>query len=111
MNVLQKARSGERGGGLEPAIAQFLRHLQIERGLSANTLSAYGMDLRKFAAFAAHRKITLVGVDRSYLPITRFSIEQSDGVTAISSYLRDRTLKEFVEYCVAVAARFHSHFE
>src|SRR5277367_4346795 len=29
--------------------------------------------------------ITLVGSDRSYLPITRFSIEQSDGVTAISN--------------------------
>src|SRR5271154_2165145 len=39
--------------------------------------------------------ITLVGSDRSYLPITRFSIEQSDGVTAISQYLRDRTVKEF----------------
>ena len=39
--------------------------------------------------------ITLVGNDSSYLPITRFSIEQSDGVTAISSYLRDRTIKEF----------------
>jgi N-acetyl-alpha-D-glucosaminyl L-malate synthase BshA len=39
--------------------------------------------------------ITLVGSDRSYLPITRFSIEQSDGVTAISNYLRDRTLREF----------------
>ena len=39
--------------------------------------------------------ITLVGLDRSYLPITRFSIEQSDGVTAISNYLRDRTKREF----------------
>ncbi|HKF53433.1 MAG TPA: N-acetyl-alpha-D-glucosaminyl L-malate synthase BshA [Candidatus Acidoferrales bacterium] len=39
--------------------------------------------------------ITLVGSDRSYLPITRFSIDQSDGVTAISSYLRDQTIKEF----------------
>lgn len=39
--------------------------------------------------------ITLVGADRSYLPITRFSIEQSDGVTAISEYLRERTLREF----------------
>jgi N-acetyl-alpha-D-glucosaminyl L-malate synthase BshA len=39
--------------------------------------------------------ITLVGNDRSYLPITRFSIEQSDGVTAISNYLKDRTVKEF----------------
>ncbi|HEV2206391.1 MAG TPA: N-acetyl-alpha-D-glucosaminyl L-malate synthase BshA [Candidatus Acidoferrales bacterium] len=39
--------------------------------------------------------ITLVGNDRSYLPITRFSIEESDGVTAISKYLRDRTVREF----------------
>jgi L-malate glycosyltransferase len=39
--------------------------------------------------------VTLVGRDRSYLPITRFSIQQSDGVTAISKYLRERTLKEF----------------
>ncbi len=39
--------------------------------------------------------ITLVGLDPSYLPITRFSIEESDGVTAISNYLRERTLREF----------------
>ena len=39
--------------------------------------------------------ITLVGNDRSYLPITRFAIEQSDGVTAISNYLRERTQREF----------------
>ena len=39
--------------------------------------------------------ITLVGSNRSYLPITRFSIEQSDGVTAISNYLLQQTLKEF----------------
>ena len=38
--------------------------------------------------------ITLVGLDRSYLPITRYSIEESDGVTAISEYLREKTLKE-----------------
>jgi L-malate glycosyltransferase len=39
--------------------------------------------------------ITLVGLDHSYLPITRFGIEQSDGVTAISNYLRDKTVEEF----------------
>ncbi|HYE26462.1 MAG TPA: N-acetyl-alpha-D-glucosaminyl L-malate synthase BshA [Clostridia bacterium] len=39
--------------------------------------------------------ITLVGLDHSYLPITRFSIEQSDGVTAISKYLREKTVEEF----------------
>jgi L-malate glycosyltransferase len=39
--------------------------------------------------------ITLVGLDRSYLPITRYSIEESDGVTSISQYLKEKTLKEF----------------
>ena len=39
--------------------------------------------------------ITLVGLDRSYLPITRYSIQQSDGVTAISNYLRERTQRVF----------------
>jgi len=39
--------------------------------------------------------ITLVGSNRTYLPITKFSIEQSDGVTTISKYLLDQTIKEF----------------
>ncbi len=39
--------------------------------------------------------ITLVGSDPSYLPITRFSIDQSDGVTSISDYLKRRTLEVF----------------
>ncbi len=36
--------------------------------------------------------ITLVGADRSYLPITRFSIDQSDGVTAVSRFLKEATV-------------------
>ncbi len=39
--------------------------------------------------------ITIVGADRSYLPVTRYAIEESDGVTAISQYLKQRTLQEF----------------
>ena len=39
--------------------------------------------------------ITLVGNNQNFLPITRYSIEQSDGVTSISKYLLDRTVKEF----------------
>jgi N-acetyl-alpha-D-glucosaminyl L-malate synthase BshA len=39
--------------------------------------------------------ITIVGADRSYLPVTRYSIEQSDGVTAISQYLKKITVQEF----------------
>ncbi len=39
--------------------------------------------------------ITLVGMDRSYFPITKFSIEQSDGVTSISGDLRKHTAEVF----------------
>ena len=39
--------------------------------------------------------ITLVGADRSYFGITKFSIEQSDGITAISEDLRNSTLTVF----------------
>jgi N-acetyl-alpha-D-glucosaminyl L-malate synthase BshA len=39
--------------------------------------------------------ITLVGNNPSFLPITRYSIEQSDGVTSISHYLCRRTVEEF----------------
>lgn len=39
--------------------------------------------------------ITLVGADRSYLPITRYGIDQSDGVTAISHYLKRATRDTF----------------
>jgi N-acetyl-alpha-D-glucosaminyl L-malate synthase BshA len=39
--------------------------------------------------------ITIVGMDRSYLPITRWGIEQSDAVTAVSHYLKDVTIAEF----------------
>ncbi len=39
--------------------------------------------------------ITLVGADRSYLPITRYGIAQSDGVTAISDYLKRATVETF----------------
>ena len=38
---------------------------------------------------------TLVGIDPSYLPITRFSIMRSDAVTVPSAYLRRATWKGF----------------
>lgn len=51
--------------------------------------------------------ITLVGMDPSYLPITRFSIEQSNGVTAISDYLKQKTLEQFnIENHIEVIPNF-----
>ncbi len=39
--------------------------------------------------------ITLVGVDPSFMRITRFSIDQSDAVTSVSQYLRQKTVEIF----------------
>ncbi len=65
--------------------------------LLARQMLAAGPSHRKlpFVTTLHGTDITLVGLDRSYLPITRYSIEESDGVTSISQYLREKTLKEF----------------
>jgi N-acetyl-alpha-D-glucosaminyl L-malate synthase BshA len=39
--------------------------------------------------------ITLVGSDRSFHRVIKFTIEKSDGVTAVSNYLKQRTVAEF----------------
>ena len=39
--------------------------------------------------------ITFVGAEPSYFPITKFSIEKSDGITAVSDYLRASTVEVF----------------
>jgi N-acetyl-alpha-D-glucosaminyl L-malate synthase BshA len=51
--------------------------------------------------------ITLVGLDRSYLPITRYAIQESDGVTSISQYLKNKTLADFgITRDIAVVPNF-----
>src|SRR5438046_1744842 len=52
--------------------------------------------------------ITLVGQDPSYYTLTKFSIEQSDAVTAVSRYLRDETYRAFG--CVDCDVRVISNF-
>jgi integrase/recombinase XerD len=49
---------------VENQIRAFLNQLQVEKGLSANTLAAYGRDLRKFAEFAAKQKRGLRSITR-----------------------------------------------
>jgi L-malate glycosyltransferase len=39
--------------------------------------------------------ITIVGLEPSFLPLVRFSIEQSDAVTSVSRFLREKTLTNF----------------
>jgi len=48
-------------------INAFLTHVRVERGLSANTVTAYRRDLLKFDDFAKKRKLTLESVSRDNL--------------------------------------------
>ena len=63
-------------------------------GYLARDLVAFDGGSLKVVTTLHGTDITIVGQDRSYLPITRFGIEKSDGVTAVSRYLRDVTEKE-----------------
>jgi N-acetyl-alpha-D-glucosaminyl L-malate synthase BshA len=73
-------------------------HYAIPHSVSAmlarQMLAAKGRRL-PFVTTLHGTDITLVGLDRSYLPITRFSIQESDGVTSISNYLKAKTLEDF----------------
>lgn len=73
-------------------------HYAIPHSVSAllarQMLAAKGRHL-PFVTTLHGTDITLVGIDRSYLPITRFSIQESDGVTSISNYLRQKTIGDF----------------
>ena len=85
-------------------------HYAIPHSVSAllarQMLAARGRRL-PFVTTLHGTDITLVGLDRSYLPITRYSIQESDGVTSISSYLKDKTLQDFgVTREIAVVPNF-----
>jgi integrase/recombinase XerD len=47
--------------GLERHIQRFLDHLEVERGLSTNTLAAYGADLHRFSREMIARHSERVG--------------------------------------------------
>src|SRR6266516_4391462 len=49
------------------AIASYLTHVQVEKGLASNTLSAYRRDMAKFEDFAKKRKLALNAVKRDDL--------------------------------------------
>src|ERR1700748_2571027 len=85
-------------------------HYAIPHSVSAllarQMLAAKGRHL-PFVTTLHGTDITLVGLDRSYLPITRFSIQESDGVTSISSYLKTKTVEDFeIERPIEVIPNF-----
>lgn len=49
----------------------------------------------KFTTTLHGTDITLVGLEPSFLPLVKFSIEKSDGVTAVSNFLKEKTLTNY----------------
>jgi N-acetyl-alpha-D-glucosaminyl L-malate synthase BshA len=50
--------------------------------------------------------ITIVGQDPSFAPVVNYSINESDGVTAVSDYLRDETLQGKIDTDIEVIPNF-----
>lgn len=49
----------------------------------------------KFITTLHGTDITLVGLEPSFMPLVKFSIEESDGVTAVSRFLKEKTLTNY----------------
>jgi integrase/recombinase XerD len=63
--------------GIEPMLLDFLAYLELERGLSRNTLEAYRSDLLQFGDYLQRRGLTVADCDHS--DIAAFLSELSSG--------------------------------
>lgn len=75
----------------EANVDVFHVHYAIPHAVSAFLARSMCPGCLKFVTTLHGTDITVVGSDRAYLRPTRFAIEQSDAVTAVSQYLADET--------------------
>lgn len=85
---------------MDEQIEDFLHDLRIERGLAANTISSYRLDLKEFHQFLIQQHITnLAKVDQ--LTILNFLKQQQNKGKARNSVTRMvSTLRHFFQYLV-----------
>ncbi len=77
------------------AASSFLNHLQIERGLAANSISAYRRDLNKFAVFLNDKQLSDVDPET----ITHFETSLREANISVASINRvDSTLRSFFKH-------------
>lgn len=79
----------------EQAAASFLNHVQIERGLAANSIAAYRRDLGKFANFLEGKPLSEVDPQ----VINQFEISLREANLSVASINRvDSTLRSFFRH-------------
>ena len=84
--------------GINLARSSYIDHLRIERGLSENSLTSYGRDLRYFLEFLQNEDVELSKVTASVL--SDFEVWLKDRSLAISSINRTNSaVKSFLIYC------------
>lgn len=69
-------------------------HYAIPHAISAylaKEMMSKNRDIKIFTTLHG-TDITLVGLEPSFLPLVKFSIEKSDGVTAVSRFLKEKTI-------------------
>jgi len=77
------------------ASSSFLNHLQIERGLAANSIAAYRRDLTKFAMFLGNKPLAEVDPET----ITQFETTLREAQLSVASINRvDSTLRSFFKH-------------
>jgi integrase/recombinase XerD len=80
------------------ARSSFIDHLRIERGLSENSLTSYGRDLRYLLEFLQNQNLNLSEITASTL--SEFEVWLKDRSLAISSINRTNSaVKSFLIYC------------
>ena len=91
----------------EAGVDLFHVHYAIPHAVSAFLARSMCGGSLKFVTTLHGTDITVVGSDRSYLRPTRFALEQSDAVTAVSGFLAEETRRMFeVEGEVEVVHNF-----
>lgn len=81
----------------EKVAKSFLDHLQIERGLSANSIAAYKRDLAKFEIFLNGKDLDLASVSEE--DIVNFEVNQKTAGFSLASINRSiSALKTFYKY-------------
>lgn len=84
----------------QQALSDYKYYLKIERGLSKNSLEAYGRDIRKFAGFLEEAGIRKSPVQVSEEEVREFIYRLSSSVSARSQARLISGLRSFFDYLV-----------
>lgn len=87
----------------DPAVAEFLDCLRYERGMSANTVTAYDGDLARYAAFLKERAVA--PADASEDDVRAYFAGSGGDGAAASVARRTASLRAFYAYLVREGAR------